>query len=214
MTVLLGETTAAKEKKIADIKKKILTTSEAYDFDYEILYGIKLNHDILRKALLALPAVASKRVVFIRDAQKLDEHNREIILDFAQSKPNHVELILDFGVNESNSFIDALRSLSQFTDFSQGKKQDTFDVTRAIVARKPTQALQILSDILAQGMPPLFVLAGIVGFWGTQRMRVRKDNFHKGLRLLEEADLNIKRSRLDPDQALEILVVKLSTLVI
>jgi hypothetical protein len=36
--------------------------------------------------------------------------------------------------------------------------------------------------------------------------------FEKGLLALGEADLNIKRSRLKPEQALELLVVKLCAL--
>ena len=43
--------------------------------------------------------------------------------------------------------------------------------------------------------------------------KVSGDNFKQGLFILQEADLNIKRSRLDPEHAIETAVVKLTELI-
>ena len=51
-------------------------------------------------------------------------------------------------------------------------------------------------------------MGGLVWSWGKARSFARRENFQKGLVALQEADLNIKRSRLAPQQALEVLVVK------
>ena len=59
--LLLGENSLAKDQKIAEIKKKLLTSDESLKFDYETLHGTKLDSAVLKKALIALPAVSKKK---------------------------------------------------------------------------------------------------------------------------------------------------------
>ena len=49
-------------------------------------------------------------------------------------------------------------------------------------------------------------------YWGKEGKLQGKEVFKRGLKALEEADLNIKRSRLDPQYAVEKLVVELGLL--
>jgi DNA polymerase III delta subunit len=51
-----------------------------------------------------------------------------------------------------------------------------------------------------------------VWYWGKEGRMLAKTKFERGLQALEEADLNIKRSRLNPEYAVEKLVVELMSL--
>ena len=211
--LLLGEDTQLKDQKIAEIKKKVLTSKEAHDFDYEVLHALKLDSATLKKTLIALPAVSKKRLIVIRTIQKLDAHNKELILDFIQKNNDYADLILDSDEADlKDSFITKISAKAQVLNFSKGSQQNVFDMTRAISTYNPTQALKILENLFMQGIHPLQIMGGVVWFWGKNRGRVSNDQFKKGLVLLQETDFNIKRSRLDPEQAIEVLVVKLCSL--
>jgi len=211
--LLLGEDCEAKDKKIVDLKNKHLSSTESITFDYEALHGHKLDSDILKKTLISLPTVASQRFILIRQCDKLKAKNKEIILKFVQSKPTHIVLILDSdGPEKKDSFMQSLTPLAKVLNFSTGRKSNVFDMTRAISMRKPKEALKTLSGLLSSGDHPLQIMGGLVWFWGNSRQRVTSLQFKEGLVALQEADLNIKRSRLKPKHALEILVVRLCSL--
>ena len=59
----------------------------------------------------------------------------------------------------------------------------------------------------------LQLMGGLVWFWGKLKQRISAEKFKKGLLHLQEADLNIKRSRIKAEYALEVLVVKLCLLI-
>ena len=82
-----------------------------------------------------------------------------------------------------------------------------------MTARNPVEALKILGNLLVEENHPLQIMGGLIWFWGKSRTRLSADQFKKGLMCLQEADLNIKRSRLKPEHTLEVLVVKLSSLI-
>ena len=212
--LFLGADWDAKNTKIAELKRKFLPSREALEFDYELLYAHKLDSEILQKALLALPAVVAQRVILIRDCDKLIPRNREIILEFAKQKEDKTVLLLDSDVLEArDSFVTALKSYAKVTDVHGQVPKNVFDMTREIGMRKPQEALSILFQLLSEGIHPLQIMGGIVWFWGKSRDRLPVERFKKGLTVMQEADLNIKRSRLPPEHALELLVVKLCTLV-
>ena len=211
--LLLGSDGPAKDLQITEIKKKVVDV-DTFQFDCEVLHANKLDPADLKKALLALPALAKKRLVVIRTIEKFNQQNKDIILTFLKQDQPHVDVILDSNEAElSNAF---LKDVAQFAKVIQFKKEipaNVFDMTNAIAAQKTTQALKILGDLLAADIHPLQIMGGLVWFWGKSKNRVRNENFHQGLRVLQDTDLNIKRSRLKPEHALEVLVVKLSSLI-
>jgi len=211
--LFLGNDSITKDEKIGELKKKILSSLEAQKFDYQVLHGNKLNSDDLKQALLFLPAVAKQRLVVIRAIHKLSLHNKKLILEFLQAGEGHVVLIFDSDESDlKNSFIAKLKTYTKTHSFSGASKENLFDMTRAITARNPVAALKILANLLAEGNHPLQVMGGLVWFWGKSRTRLSAERFKKGLMCLQEADLNIKRSRLKPEHTLEVLVVKLISL--
>ena len=211
--LLLGKDTAAKEIKITQIKDKVLKSPEARQFDYETLSAHKLDADTLKQALDALPAVDKQRFLLIREAENLNAHNKDLIVAFAETKAEHLVLVLDaFAADARASFFKKISAGAEIATFDTPETENVFDMTRAMGARQPAQALKILNGILTKGDHPLQILGALVWFWGKNKPRLSLDRFQRGLNELQEADLNIKRSRLKPEYTLEILVVKLCSL--
>ena len=215
MTYLfLGEDTLAKDQKIAELKKKILVPPQSFQFDYELLSAAKLEPEVLKKALMALAAIAAKRLIIIRECHRLSPHNQEILFQFLEKSFNHAILVLDSDEwDPKNSFLKKVRRMVELVEFSTSSKLNVFDLTKAIDFKKEGEALKILDQLTGQGIHPLQVLGTLVWFWGQARSAgVSGEKFEKGLLALQEADLNIKRSRLKAEYAVEFLIVKLCSL--
>ena len=211
--LFFGEDLFQKDQKIGEIKKKVLTSPEAYNFDYEVLDGIKIDPKEFKQALLVLPVVSKKRLLIIRAIHKLKAENQKILLDFIQSPPQYLELILDSDEAEiKTAFFEKLSRQAKVFSFGTTTKHNVFDITKAISSRNPQQALQVLADLLEEGSHPLQLMGGLIWFWGSLKGRLSPDRFKRGLLEIQKADLNIKRSRLSPERALEVLIVKLSCL--
>jgi len=211
--LLLGEDSLAKDQKIAEIKKKYLPTEDALKFDYVILYAKKLEPSELKKTLIALPAISSKRLIVIRSINQFNTHNKDLILNFVQDKMSPAVLVMDTDEEMStSSFLNKLMPFVKMSSFQKGTKSNVFDMTRKMASRNSKDALKILFHILSDGDHPLQIMGGLVWFWGKQKDRLSQDQYKAGLRFLKEADLNIKRSRLNPEYAMEVVVVKLCNL--
>ncbi len=211
--LLLGEDPLAKDQKIAELKEEILPSRDALAFDYESLDGAEVEARALQKALLTLPVMGRRRLIVLRAVHKLDAQSKEILLQCVAQKRDDVAIVLDAGdAQASNAFMKSLAAHSKVINVATRKRQNVFDVTNALSARDPVEACAILNDLFAQGDHPLQVLGGLIWFWGKSRPRLSDENFRKGLEVLQEADLNIKRSRLKPEHGMELLLVKLAGL--
>ena len=213
--LLLGEDGEAKEQKISEIKAECLTSDDALKLDYEYLHGSKVDPAILKKALIALPAIAGKRLILIRTVGKLNIQNKKILLDFIQSENKHVVLILDSDETSSkNTFLQKISAVAKVIRVGRGAvKPNVFDMTKRMENCDSTGALKVLEYLMSSGDHPLQIMGGLVWFWGKSKNRLSADRFKKGLLILQEADLNIKRSRIKPEYAVEIVVTKLSSLI-
>lgn len=209
--LLIGDDLPAKDEKVAELKKKFLSSAESFHFDCETLYAQKLDSETLQKALIALPVVSSKRVVVIRECEKLDSRNQEIILKTISSSAENSVVILDFNrADGKSSFMEKLKKAARPSYFEKEKPPDVFALGNAILAQKDSEALKILAQLLAQGEFPLRILGFLVWKWRHSGNRASSEAFQRGLEALQEADVNIKRSRLKPEHALELLIVRLS----
>ena len=214
MTYLfLGEDNDKKEEQIAKIKKETLLSLDAHKFDLEILYANKLPSDTLKKSLMSLPAVAEKRLVLLHTLEKLSPHNKTIIQEFVSEPQSNVVLILESGtLTQGDAFVKKIRPHVKVIDSLKATKVNVFDMTRAMTSRRSPEALKILHVLFHEGIHPLQIMGGLVWFWGKTRVRLSSEKFEKGLLFLQEADLNIKRSRLKAEYTLEILIVQLCTI--
>jgi DNA polymerase III delta subunit len=206
--LLLGEDSHAKDKKIAEIKTSVITQPEALFFDFESLDAAHINATSLKKSLLALPSFSSKRLILIRHAQKLKADPAALLVDFAAKDSRDCDIILEASA-ELKSPLKDITAYAKTITLGLKAELNIFDMTKLISMKKTTDALKMLHEFYNQGMYPLQMMGALVWYWGKEGRALGPQKFEKGLKALEEADLNIKRSRLLPEYALEKLVVEL-----
>jgi DNA polymerase III delta subunit len=212
--LFLGQDAPSKDQKIAELKKKILKPPESFRFDYEVLHAHKLDPQDLKKAFDSLPAVAPQRLLLVRECHRLSPQNKKLVSEFAKSKAEKCVLVLDSDeMTSKDAFIRTLGRGIQIVDFRKTQPLNAFDLTKAISFKKQVESLKILSQLLEDGTAPLQIMGALVWSWGQTRSRISSADFEKGLLVLQEADLNIKRSRLRPEHALEVAVVELGLLI-
>ncbi len=210
--LFIGENTQDKQSQIGTLKAPWAANPDALQFDYQALYGHKLDPKDLKKSLLALPAILKQRMIYIHEVDKLNDHCKTILLEFISSRPVHVILILESLNLPKDNIWTQIRALAKVHESRKTVKENVFDMTKKMTTGKSAEALQSLNQLYEDGAHPLQILGGVVWAWGNERSRVSPENFEKGLRALQDADLNIKRSRLPSEQAVEVLVVKLAAL--
>lgn len=209
--LFLGDDAPARDQKIIEIKKEIFPSPDALSFDYEVLHGgPNLDSQILKKALVTLPAIAKDRLVVIRQCHKLSMANKALLKEFVFKPYRSTTLILDSDeLGPENTFIKEIAPYVKVFRFSHKEQLSVFNLTRAISLSRTVEALNILASLLAKGEYPLQLMGGLVWSWKKSRERMSLVQFSRGLLALQEADVNIKRSRLKAEYALELLVIKL-----
>jgi DNA polymerase III delta subunit len=211
--LILGEDKRRKDEEINSLKKGLLFSSDAQKFDCDALYAHKLSPEELKRSLMSLPAISRQRLVIIREGEELKQQHKEMLSEFFESDQKTTVVILEAELSASDKFVQKISGYAQIKEFAVAQGENVFAVTRMMMSRKHTEALTILHEIMDAGQHPLQIMRGLVWFWGNKaRARLTQDRFEKGLLCLQEADLNIKRSKLAPDYALEILLAKLCVL--
>lgn len=209
--LFLGEPSPAKEQDIARIRDKLMPDLQMRVFDYDALDGHKLDSSQLKQSLIALPALAAKRLVLIRNANKLTGDQEDLLREFglASFAP---EILLDWNGAAAKGLVKKCGGSVKVFAGDVEKKDTVFDMTR-LLPHRPGEALKILNQLYADGQHPVQILGALVWFWGTQRGKISMANYTKGLLELQEADMRVKRSRLRPEQAIEVAVLKLCLLI-
>jgi len=211
--LLTGTESEQKIRFIEDLKDQILPSQEARRFDYELLYGHKLDPKEFKKAMLSLPAVSERRLLVVRTAHKLSAENKNLVIQFLDSKQVHCCLVLEGeGIRSTDNLAKKIKAVGSVVDFSGKAALGIFDMTREIERGRTPEALKTLSSLLAQGIHPLQMVGALIWFWRKSGQRLGMERYTQGLEVLKTVDLNIKRSRLKPEQAMEIAVVQLSVL--
>jgi len=218
--LLLGNDIQAKDQQIQKIKKETVPSKEAREFDWDTLYAAKLDAEELQKTLKNLPVTSGQRGVVIRNIESLSPANKNYILEFLSTKPDYLKLILesDFSskgtARRAPTFIEKIKKQAKTMCFdSKDSQHNVFDVTNQIARRNSAGALKTLTQMFDEGTHPLQIMGGLLWFWGKEKNKISKENYQRGLNDLQETDLNIKRSRMAPEQAMEVLVVKLTELI-
>lgn len=212
--LIIGQDTQAKDLKITEIKNKYLKSEKSYEFDLDIFHAAKLDSDLLQQSFVALPAVAGYRVVIVRTADKLSTHNKELVLAQMVEKKSQTVVVLECDqLDGKTSFYKKLKKDAEVVRVRSDLKTNIFDMTNAMERRDGVQALKVLTQAMDEGQHPLQIMGVLVWFWGKMKTRLKDDTFKKGLLELQEADLNIKRSRIRSDYAVEIAVTKLCSLI-
>ena len=207
--LLLGQDTAAKDAQITQLKKNILPSPDAIQFDCESLEAGSMGADELKKALISLPAIAPQRLIVIRESHRLTAHQQQIIKEWVDNSTPHAVLVLDSNVWDFNDeFVKKIKK-AKIINFPGAKNPGVFDMMRAMERHNEIEALKILNQLFSSGIHPLQIMGGLVWWWSQLRRKIPSGRFENGILSLQETDFNIKRSRLKPEYALEMLVVKL-----
>jgi DNA polymerase III delta subunit len=211
--LLIGDDLPAKDARIAGIKLKFFKDfPQAEGFDFDNLDAGRLETDALKKAFLALPALAAHRLIVLRQIQKLKSADVRVLLDYCLKPQKYCDLVLESGDIELKGDLKDLSVSMRAEVFALSRPPDVFDMTRLITARRAAEALKMLDIFFRSNVRPLQIMGALVWYWRKEGRACGKERFEKGLKALEEADLNIKRSRIDPQYAVEKLVVELGLL--
>lgn len=208
--LLLGQDSLSKDEQLRKIKQEFLSP-HLEQFNLDTLYGKELGLKGLQEALLRLPAAgAAKRVIVLRDAQSLAAEVKDFILTYVQNPSSCVVLVIEAATANKDEFISRLLRYGKVLRFKETEEPDTFVLSRQITARRPDQALKILSQLLKNGERPERILGGLRYAWEKETLPVLAARAR--LKLLVRCDLEIKTGRLKPVFALEKLVVGLCAL--
>ena|SRR3989338_2593093 len=199
-----------KDIALNQIKKQFLNP-QVEKFNLDILYSREISLKGLQERLLAIPVKSKVRVVLIRDAGSLKEEIKEYILKYLKKPFNNLLLILDAAHYEpKDTFIKGLLNYAQVLRFKETLKVNTFNLSRAIEAGRPDFSLNVLKQLLDEGVRPEWILSGLRYAW--ERNLSHPLQARKRLSKLLRCDIEIKTGRLRPQFALEKLVVGLCRL--
>jgi DNA polymerase III delta subunit len=211
--LFLGEDLAAKDAKIAEIKNKIFKDAqEALVFDFDNLDAKELKSDALKQALLTLPVVVPHRLIVLRQIHKLKSADMQVLINFCQRPASHCDLILESSEPMLKGDLKDLPMHAKGMVFGKPEGPNVFDMTKLITAHRSADALKMLNGFYENNVHPLSIMGALVWYWSKEGKACGRERFERGLQALEEADLNIKRSRLEPQYAVEKLVVELGVL--
>jgi len=211
--LFLGDDLPAKDIKITEIKNKLFKNSqEALAFDFDNLDVKELGGDALKKAFLTLPVIAPHRLIVLRQIHKLKSADIQVLIDFCKKPAMHCDVILESSENILKGELKDLPLYAKGVVLGKPEGPNVFDMTKLITARQSGDALKMLDGFYRENVHPLQIMGALVWYWGKEGKALGKERFTRGLKALEEADLNIKRSRLDPQYAVEKLVVELGLL--
>ena len=208
--LFLGSDFPAVDARIAEIKNKFFKNSqEALAFDFDNLDASQLGADALKQAFLTLPVIAPHRLIILRQVHKLKSAGIQVLINFCQKPAKHCDVILESSENTLKGDLKDLPLYAKGMVMARPEAPSVFDMTKLITAHRSGEALKMLDGFYRADVHPLAVMGALVWYWGKEGKPLGKERFERGLKALEEADLNIKRSRLDPQYAVEKLVVEL-----
>ena len=212
--LFLGDDLPAVDARITEIKNKFFKDSqEALAFDFDNLDARELGAgNALKKAFLTLPVIAPHRLIIVRQIHKLKSADIQVLINFCQKPEKHCDVILESIENTLKGDLKDLPLHVKGVVLGKPEGPNVFDMTKLITAHRSGDALKMLDGFYRADVHPLQIMGALVWYWGKEGKPLGKEVFKRGLKALEEADLNIKRSRLDPQYAVEKLVVELGLL--
>lgn len=205
--LFIGEDSLSKDIKLKRIKQEFLFPGRE-DFNLDVLYSKELDLLTLQERILTLPLKSKKRIVVIKDAQRLGDNIKEFILEYVKQPHPSIVLVLDISQkNYKDEFINRICRYAEVCRFRESIQLDTFALARPIEMKRTDYALRLLSQLLKDGEKPERILGGLRYVW--ERDSVSGVETRKRLKALLDCDIDIKTGKLRPDFALEKLVVRL-----
>jgi len=220
VTVFLGGEEPAKREKLHLLEEKLFPVS-LRELNTTVLYADDkdLTPALLQEALACLPtAGASRRLVVVKSAHRLNKSVLDVLCEACRRPPSSCVLVIDVpDLEAGEKAVAALnRNGAQIVRFRSKVPPDVFDLGRAILSRRPQEALKVLADVLADRQKPEKLMGALLWQWekGWRGGRISREVYRKGLALMVATDRRFKTSsaRRQGPMLLELLVVKLSYL--
>lgn len=222
LLIFVGQDEAEKEKRLEALRHKLLP-SGLKDLNYTLLYADDKNVTpaVLGEALACFPAGgARQRLLVVRAAHKLGRAHQTALWNGLKTSAGTM-VVLDVDPAQSKgleSFLaEARKAGGQVVRFKDNVVPNAFDLGRAVAARRPQDALKVLSSLLKYRDKAEKILGAL--FWQWERARTAKqlsdEAYKKGLALILDADKRLKSTSSAYGREtliLEALVVKLSYL--
>jgi len=190
--------------------KKAILTPELENFNFEILYSKEIHDKLaLQEAFSRYPLKSKARIILIKEIDKLTSEIEDFLAEYLKNPYKHLILILETeqDFNPRDSFLSRLKGLVELESSEPGKSLNSFDLYRAIEARRPDKALEILAQIPEINKPPV-ILGGIAGYF-KKRFANKDKKLTILLQALLEADIKLKTSSIRPEFILERLIVRI-----
>jgi DNA polymerase III delta subunit len=211
--LFLGDDWLSKQRKISWIKNETLN-SRLSEFNIDSFYPDEISDHTLKDALYTLSAKDNKRFVVIKNIEKLSPRQKQLILDYLKKPNPSCILILDSQAIsvEEEPFLKEISSVANTINLRKvQRKENVFDLCRAMLQKNPASSLRILSNLLSSGQVPLKILGGISWYWTNKNITKNDYSLRRDIDLLLDTDVNIKTGKVNPDFALEFLVINLAS---
>lgn len=205
--LLIGQDVILKDIRLKKLKENLIPAHTQY-FNLDILYAKELTLKELQERLLSLPFQAKKRMVVIKEAQRLKNEIKEFVIKYIKKPKGATVLVLDIDrYLPHDEFIRQASRYSEVLRFKEEARLDAFVLSRAIDSKKTAYALYVLSRLLRNGEKPERILGGLRYSWENSSADI--SHTRRKLKALLGCDIDIKSGKLRPDFALERLIAGL-----
>lgn len=205
--LLVGEDSFSKDIKLDKIKQEFLP-KEVEQFNFDCLYAKELDLLKLQEVLLRLPVKAKKRIILIRQADKLKDNIKEYFIQYFKKPFAHVLLILDVDrMDKDEVFFRRISKYVKVFHFAERETINTFRLAQEIDRKRINSCLKILNCLLVNGEKPERIIGGLRYYWQRSYLSLKERN--RRLMLLLNCDIDIKTGKLKPALALERLIISL-----
>jgi DNA polymerase III delta subunit len=204
-----GQDSNSKNDQIEKIKRSFFS-SALDNFNFEVFYSDEIrDKKTLEEAFLRLPVKSKARIVLIREIDKLSNSLKEFVSAYLKKPQKNIVLILETSkdFNLKDEFLAGIKGFIKLFESKKDKVFNSFDLYRAVEARRPDRALEVLSKIQETNKPPI-ILGGIAGYFKKRFSREDK-KLRLLLQALLEADIQLKSSSVKQELVLEKLIVRI-----
>ncbi|MCM8799109.1 MAG: hypothetical protein NC900_00015 [Candidatus Omnitrophica bacterium] len=202
--LFIGEDYFSKTIKLEKLKSSLFE-KRWEDFNFEIFSAHELELTRLQEEILRIPFKAKKRLILIKEADRLKEPLRNFLCKYIKKQNPNIDFVLYIErEDKKDNFINYIKRYAKKIYFYQKENQSTFKLAKEIDKKNLTNSLKVLHNLLSEGIEPEIIMGGLRYCWQLEPLNYREKI--KRFSLLLDCDLSIKTGRLDPIFALERLL--------
>jgi len=220
VTVFLGSDESAKHARLMLLQKKSFPAS-LKELNTTVFYADDkdMSPVSLQEALSCLPTGGAPcRLVIVKAGHCLKKGSLDVLCAASRRPEATSVVIVDVpDVKAGEKVVRALdKAGAPVVRFKSDVPLSVFDLGRAIIGKKPQEALRLLAGVMEDRQRPEKLMGALLWQWekAYRSRRISLEAYRKGLALMAETDRRFKTSsaRRQGRLLLELLVVRLSYL--